>query len=463
MSEQINIVVLAAGKGTRLNLDLPKPLCPIFGKTMLDFVMQEIRAFQAMADLEGPIDLIVGHQKELIEKHLEQQDMVNFIHQEKQLGTGHAIQVYFDQKENVHQSPTTLILCADTPLIKANILTQLWQDFRAQKVDAMAASFIAENPTGYGRIIKAGSGMRIVEEKDASAQEREVCEVNSGVYFINTNHIAKHIHSLSTQNESKEFYLTDLFQPQFNVTTSIFPQGVFFEGVNDLSQLERLQRFFMQQKILELQKQGVNFINGDTVYIEDDVSIGRGTTIYPGVHLFAGTVIEENVLIEPGVIIKNSTIAANSSIFAYSYMENTKIFSGAKVGPFARLREGTVIGSDCKIGNFVETKKAELASKVKVSHLSYVGDAQIGENTNIGCGFITCNYDGKHKHQTKIGKNAFIGSDCQMIAPIEIGDNSYIGSGSTINKDVPPNAFAIARERQTNKPDLAKKFLKNSD
>ena len=204
----------------------------------------------------------------------------------------------------------------------------------------------------------------------------------------------------------------------------------------------------------------VNFIHKDSAFIDDGVEIGEGSTIHPNVYLYGNTKIGKNCTIEPGVLIRDSEISDNTTIKAYSYLEGANVSSGAAIGPFARLREGTVIGEDCKIGNFVETKKSVLDKKVTVSHLSYVGDAEIGENSNIGCGFITCNYDGEAKHKTVIGKNNFIGSDTQMIAPVTVGDSCFVASGSTINQDVPSKGFAISRAKQVVKEGMAKRFLK---
>lgn len=466
MADKINIVLLAAGKGTRLNLNIPKPLCPFMGRTLLDFVVSEVIAFCEGEGLEVEIDLIVGHQKDLIETHISNEypdHKINFIHQERQLGTGHALQVYFEKKEKLENQKYTLVMCADTPLLKQSIFKQMYQRITSSDSVGIAATFETNDPTGYGRIIKHDNGFEIVEEKDANNDQRKIKEVNSALYFLSTEHIKKHIFNLTSENNSKEFYLTDLFKPEFAVEPILFEDKSFFEGINNLSDLEEVERKARQRKLIELRQNGVRIIDSNATYVDNEVEIGKGSVLYPGVFISGKSVIGEGCIIEPNCMVKQSKIGDGVHVLAGSYIEEASVGNHCHLGPYARLRPGTTIAEECKIGNFVETKKANLDKGVKVSHLSYVGDAEIGENTNIGCGFITCNYDGKNKHLTKIGKDSFIGSDCQMIAPVELGDRVYVGSGSTINKDVPSDGFAIARERQVTKPGMASRFLKKKD
>ena len=463
MADKINIVLLAAGKGTRLNLKVPKPLCPFMGKTLVDFVLREIFNFCEHEKIEAEVDLIVGHQKELLTEHIEtlyKDKKIGLIHQKEQLGTGHAVQVYFENKKNVEGQALTFIMCADTPLLKASIFREMYEQMKASSVNGVAATFMTDDPTGYGRIVRQNSGFSIVEEKDADSTVKKINEVNSGLYLVSTQHIKDNIFNLTSENKANEFYLTDLFKPEYKVVPHLFEESVSFEGINSLLDLELVERHARERKLAELRLNGVRFIDSQNIYLDDDVQIGRGTVIYPGVHIEGKTSIGEDCIIESHCVLKNSIVANSVKILAGSYFEQAEVRSGCAIGPYARLRPGTVVGEECKIGNFVETKKAILEREVKVSHLSYVGDAEVGEGTNIGCGFITCNYDGKDKHLTKIGKDSFIGSDCQMIAPVTLGERVYIGSGSTINKDVPDDSFAIARERQVTKPGMAKKFLK---
>lgn len=464
MGDSIGIVILAAGKGTRLKLDLAKALCPIQGKRLIDFVIQELETFVTAEKLNAEISVVVGHLKEEVQQHLEEsfaKRKIHFAWQKEQLGTADALKSYFDSNPNAWNKTYTLVACADTPLLTAQDFTKLYHEIHASnELQAVAATFHAEDPTGYGRILPGKNGFDIIEQKDASQAELLIKEVNSGLYIIKTEHIKKHLFEIDSKNKSNEFYLTDLFKQDFAVRPCLFENATSFLGVNNLIQLELAERVLQLRKIQSLQLSGVRFINSSNCYIEDDVEIANGTVIYPGVNLMGKTKIGKNCIIETGVIVKDSIISDDVKLLGYSYLEESVVREDCNIGPMARLRTGSNIAESCKIGNFVETKKVELSKGVKVSHLSYVGDAQIGENTNIGCGFITCNYDGANKHKTVIGKDSFIGSDCQMIAPIALGDRVYIGSGSTINQNVPDDSFAIARQRQTTKPGMAKRFIK---
>ncbi|MAX67466.1 MAG: bifunctional UDP-N-acetylglucosamine diphosphorylase/glucosamine-1-phosphate N-acetyltransferase GlmU [Bacteriovoracaceae bacterium] len=462
MLDRINAVILAAGKGTRLKIDTAKPLCPALGKCLVDYVVEGLTRFGQDLDL----NFVVGHQRELVESHLLRQFSqmkFNFAHQQEQLGTGHAVQVFFEKFPLAWENKYTLIVCADTPLITSEVYQRLYEELIDNNYDAVCASFIAQRPFGYGRINHGEVGFDIVEEKDASQEQRKITEVNSGLYLFKTSHIKKYLNDLDDNNQSGEFYLTDLLKKDLNVKAIKFEQEIDFLGVNNLVQLEMAEKVLAQRKKEKLMLAGVRMINADSIYIEDQVEIEPGSVLHPNVQLFGHTKIAAEVEIEAGCILKNSVIGAGSQIKAYSYLEGTQVRKNASIGPMARLREGTIISDNCRVGNFVETKKTLLHDGVKVSHLSYVGDAEIGENTNIGCGFITCNYDGANKHKTTIGKDSFVGSDCQMIAPVEIGDEAYIGSGSTINKNVPSGAFAIARQRQVTKENMAHKFIKKKD
>ena len=464
MADSIGIVILAAGKGTRLKLDIAKALCPIQGKSLIDFVVQELKSFVANEKLNATLSVVVGHLKDEVKHHVEKvfpSDKIQFAWQKEQLGTADALKSYFENDPNAWSRTYTLVACADTPLLTAQDFSKLYHEIHASnELQAVAATFHAEDPTGYGRILKGENGFDIIEQKDASQAELLIKEVNSGLYIIKTEHIKKHLFDIDSHNKSNEFYLTDLFKQQFAVKPCLFKNAASFLGVNNLVQLEVAEKALQQRKIELLQLSGVRFINSSSCYIEDEVEVGIGTVIYPGVHLAGKTKIGKNCVIENGVIVKDSQVSDEVTLLGHSYLEEAIVESHCSIGPMARIRPGSKIGEDCKIGNFVETKKVELSKGVKVSHLSYVGDAQIGENTNIGCGFITCNYDGANKHKTIIGRDSFVGSDCQMIAPITLGERVYIGSGSTINKDVPDGAFAIARQKQTTKLDMAQRFLK---
>jgi bifunctional UDP-N-acetylglucosamine pyrophosphorylase/glucosamine-1-phosphate N-acetyltransferase len=332
-----------------------------------------------------------------------------------------------------------------------------------ENLDGVAASFIEKNPTGYGRIVRGEKGFHIVEEKDADDEIQKITEVNSGLYILKTSYVLKHLDKIDSNNKSGEFYLTDVFKGGLNVKAQCFQDGDVFLGVNTLKQLESAEKALRCRKRNELRENGVRFIDSSHCYVDSDVEIGEGTVIYPNTFITGKTVIGKNVVIELGAQISNSIIEDEAKVLAYSILDGAHLHTRASAGPFARLRPGANIGPDAKIGNFVEIKKSVLDRGVKVSHLSYIGDAYIGEETNIGCGFITCNFDGVNKHITKIGKNSFIGSDSQTIAPVEIGDGCFVASSSTITKSMPDGSFAISRGQQVTKINMAKKFLKKKE
>lgn len=453
MSDNISVVILAAGKGTRLNLNVPKPLAPLHNKTLLDYVIKSSHEI-------GQIHLITGHQQELVHEHIHNKWnnlAINFVHQKEQLGTGHAVRTYFEATKNADSYEYTIIACADTPLLTKEVFNKLISEIEGKQ--AVCATFEENKPFGYGRIIRGEKGFTIVEEKDATDAQREITEVNSGLYIFETEYLKEHVFGLDDNNKSGEFYLTDTFRADANVSPLKFEEKNFFLGVNDLYQLSVVEQKLKNRVIKNLLNKGVRLIDPSHTYVYTE-NIGAGSVIYPNVYIDEECQIGESVTIEMGSVIKNSIIEENAYLKAYTYLTNSKVMDSASVGPMAQLRPGSVIGPSSKVGNFVEVKNAVLGEKVGLSHLSYVGDAEVGDRTNIGCGFVTCNYDGANKHKTIIGSDSFVGSDCQTIAPVKIGSKSYVGSGSTINKDVPDGAFAIARERQVTKEGMAKKFIK---
>jgi bifunctional UDP-N-acetylglucosamine pyrophosphorylase/glucosamine-1-phosphate N-acetyltransferase len=460
----IGIAILAAGKGTRLKIDLPKALCPAIGKPIVDHVVSAARKFALEANVEYLMTAVVGHKKQEVEESLKQSfgNLLNFAWQKEQNGTGDALRSYFSECPRNEKFDYTFIVCADTPLITSETFFRLWSEFQNKpNLLAVAATFEAAHPKGYGRISKANKGFKIIEEKDASEEERKIKEVNSGFYLIKTDYLLKKLSQINNKNKSGEFYLTDVFSQDSEVLALKFEDESEFLGVNTLEQLEAVTRALRQRKLSQLMLNGVMCFDASSTWVDQDVQIESGVILHPGVKIFGKTKIQKNVLIESGAILKDCTVEEGAQILAYSHLERAIIRKNAHVGPFARLRPECDIGEGSKIGNFVEIKKSHLHAGVKVSHLSYVGDAEIGEESNIGCGFITCNYDGRDKHKTKIGKNVFIGSDVQVVAPINIGDRSFVAAGSTVTKDVPSEAFAIARSPQTTKEGLAHRFLKS--
>lgn len=464
MGDTIGIVILAAGKGTRMKIDTPKALAKTAGRSLLDYVIDASLNFATNSSLDAEIGLVVGHKKELIEEWLEKHPSRNKLKtawQKEQKGTADALKACFNDLPHFWNFEYTLVACADTPMIQASEFQELFSVLKSHSdLVGVAATFEAHDPKGYGRIVHGDKGFHIVEEKDASDKERNITEVNSGFYILKTKHVKEILGSIGNNNKSGEFYLTDLFQDQFSVKPVKFPSEVPFLGINTMEQLAHVTKLLRERKVRQLMIDGVEFLNPETVHIDHDVTIGVGSVIYPNVTLLGKTTIGEKVVLESGAFIKNSIVHSKAQILAHSYLEEAIVHGEATIGPMARLRPGTDVGAHSKIGNFVEVKKAKLAPGVKVSHLSYVGDAEIGENTNIGCGFITCNYDGVNKHKTKIGSNTFIGSDCQMIAPIEIGNDAFVAAGSTITKSIPDGGFGIARTQQVTKEGAARRFLK---
>lgn len=467
MNLTIGAVILAAGEGKRLKLNAPKPLAPCLDKKLIDFPIKELKKFFSQNTINGKITAVIGHQRDMVRSYVEKNyPDISFAIQAEQRGTADALRSYFEAPgadKTSKQFDYTLVICADTPVVSANELTEMLVLLKEEKLDGVAASFIEKNPKGYGRIVRGSKGFHIVEEKDASEEIKKITEVNSGLYILKTSYVLEHLKKVDSNNKSGEFYLTDVFKDGLNVKAQCFPEGNIFLGVNTLSQLESAEKALRARKKNELRESGVRFIDSSHCYIDSDVEIGEGSVIYPNTFISGKTTIGKNVTIEMGAQITNSVIDDGAKVLAYSVLENARLHRKASAGPFARLRPGADIGPEAKIGNFVEIKKSVLDRGVKVSHLSYVGDAFIGEETNIGCGFITCNFDGVNKHVTKIGKNSFIGSDSQTVAPVEIGDNCFVASSSTITKDMPDGSFAISRGQQTTKEGLAKRFLKKKE
>ncbi len=465
--EVVGFAVLAAGKGTRMKSDHPKPLMPLLGRPLLDFIIEAIERFCLNVGVRGQLGLVVGHQKEKLQKYSEGLSQkfpsldIFCCEQIEQNGTAGALASYFEHLEE--KSPEHMfVVCGDTPCLDSEILERMWKEFVSQKLSALCASFELDDPGSYGRIVRSPEkkGIQICEAKVANQNILSIKEVNSGLYLASTKFLKDRTSKVSQNAISKEFFLTDIFDFELGVEALHFAQSHLFQGVNDLFDLSAAQKHLLQRKIRNLIGSGVNIRDPERFYCEWDVEIDDGVQIHPGVSLYGATSIASGCILEEGVIIKHSKIGADCCILPYSLIEESQIGSSSQIGPFARLRPKTVLESDVKIGNFVETKKAHFGSGSKASHLSYIGDATIGKGSNLGCGFITCNYDGEKKHLTEIGEDVFIGSDCQLVAPVSIGDSSFIAAGSTICENVPPDSFAIARSRQSTREGMAKRFLK---
>lgn len=450
----LNCVILAAGLGTRMKSAIPKVLHTVCGIPML-------RAVIAVAHTLKPekILVVVGKQGELIKSTIGSHE-VSYALQREPKGTGHALRCARPALRN--SKGVILVLNGDTPLLNPDTIKKFLHHHKKDKNTISVLSFKARNPEHYGRIIRNPSGqvVSIVEHKDADSGQKEINEVNSGVYAI--NHDVLDILDKITVNPTKgEYYLTDIIAAASgkNLRTSAYCIGTEeeFMGINTREELSRASALMRRTIIQAWIAKGVNFLDAGSVYIHPDVSIGKETTIYPNVCLEGHTRIGKNSIIYPNVRVRNSDIGNGVVIKDSTVIEDSRVNDRASVGPFACLRPGSEIGSEVRIGNFVEIKKSVVGERTKASHLSYIGDAIVGKDVNIGAGTITCNYDGRAKHTTEIEDGVFIGSDTQLVAPVCIGKGAYVGAGSTITHDVPSMSLATSRVRQTNREGWALK------
>lgn len=447
-------VILAAGQGTRMKSKLYKVLHPVCGMPMVEHVANNVQQLGV-----EKIVTIVGHGAEKVQQQLGEKS--EYALQEEQLGTAHAVQQAASMIEGL--PGTTLVVCGDTPLIRPETMEALLSHHAETAAKATILTAIAENPTGYGRILRGetGSVSKIVEQKDASAEEQKVKEINTGTYCFDNEALFEALKHVSNNNAQGEYYLPDvieILQKQGEVVAA-YATDSFEEtlGVNDrvaLSQAEGIMRSRIAEKHM---RAGVTIIDPATAYISAEAVIGADTIIQPNVTIEGNSVIGEDCIITSNSHISNSTIGSRTEIRS-SHVYDSKVGEDTAVGPFAHLRPETELGNEVKIGNFVEVKKSTVGNGSKVSHLSYIGDALVGTNVNIGCGSITVNYDGKNKHLTTIEDDSFIGCNSNLVAPVTVGKGSFIAAGSTISKDVPADSLAIARARQENKEGYVSKL-----
>ena len=437
----LNIVILAAGKGTRMHSDLPKVLHTLAGNSLLQRVMET-----ALQLNPTKISVVYGHGGEAVPKAMSQYQ-ASFVIQEPQLGTGHAVQQAMPELQD---GSTTLILYGDVPLIQSETLKKIL----AFPDHLSLLTLNMDNPVGYGRIVRDGSNnvMSIIEEKDATTEQRNVKEVNTGILSAPTHMLRSWLASLKNNNVQGEYYLTDIVAMAVaqgvKVSTSQPAHAWEVMGINSKIQLAELERIWQSEQALRLLQSGVTLADPQRIDIRGKLTCGRDVEIDVGC-IFEGNVhLGNKVRVGAYTVIKNSSIAASTHIAPFTHIDSAEVGDNCSIGPYARLRPGTKLHKDVHIGNFVEVKNSEISNGSKANHLSYIGDSTVGSRVNIGAGTITCNYDGANKYRTVIEDDVFVGSDTQLIAPVTIKSGSTIGAGSTITKDTVENALTLSRSKQ---------------
>jgi bifunctional UDP-N-acetylglucosamine pyrophosphorylase/glucosamine-1-phosphate N-acetyltransferase len=443
-----HVVILAAGQGTRMKSALPKVLHPVAGRPMVE---QVVRTANSLAP--ASIIVVVGHRADAVQALLGGREGINFALQAPQLGTAHALQ----QAEPMlaGRTGTVVLLSGDVPLLKAATLRRLLETHLNAKAAATVVTASVERPYGYGRIIRVGGRIaRIVEERDASPTQKRVKEINSGIYAFDLAPLFDQLRNIAAKNAQGEYYLTDLValyrRRKLVLETVTVDDAAEIRGINTRSELAEVSAIMRQNKNEELMAAGVTIVDPATTYIDADVEVGPDTVIHPGVVIQGQSRIGAACEIQAYVRIVDSELANKVTINNFCLIVGARVADGAAIGPFAHLRPSCDIGPGAKIGNFVELKKTTMGRGSKANHLTYLGDTTLGPDVNVGAGTITCNYDGRQKHQTVIEEGAFIGSDSQLIAPVTIGRGAYVGSGTTVREDVPPGALAVSAGKQRN-------------
>ncbi len=438
----LDIVILAAGQGTRMRSALPKVLHPVAGKAMLGHVIDTARQLKPQG-----IHVVIGHGAERVRERLAADDL-NFVLQSEQLGTGHAVA----QALPALSAERVLILYGDVPLIEVETLQRLLLQVSEQQLGLLTVNL--NDPTGYGRIVRdeTGTVKAIVEHKDASTEQRLIREGNTGILAVPGKKLGDWLGRLSNSNAQGEYYLTDVIAMAVAdglvVATEQAADEMEVLGANDRIQLAQLERHYQYRAARRLMLQGVTLIDPARFDLRGEVTVGRDVSIDINVILEGQVVIEDFVSIGPNCVIKNSILRKGAIVKANSHLEGAEVGEGADCGPFARLRPGSLLGARAHVGNFVELKNAVLGEGAKAGHLSYLGDAEIGARSNIGAGTITCNYDGANKFRTVLGEDVFIGSNSALVAPVTLGDGATTGAGSVITSDVPANTLAVGRAKQ---------------
>ncbi|MBN2259381.1 MAG: bifunctional UDP-N-acetylglucosamine diphosphorylase/glucosamine-1-phosphate N-acetyltransferase GlmU [Clostridiales bacterium] len=449
---KVKSIILAAGQGTRMKSDIPKVLHKITGISLTEHV---IRLSKKISD-ERPV-VVIGHQAEIVKNSLTHLD-VDFVVQEKQLGTGHAVRMAVD---HIEKDSLVLILYGDTPLIKEKTINEFIEFHQEKNSDLSVLTMNISEPFGYGRVIIENDKLfKIVEEKDANESEKMVKEVNSGIYLMNSTLLLEHINDIRNKNKQNEFYLTDIVeifnQQGYNVDAYCIQDYSEVLGINNRVQLAEAEKIMKKRINENMMLEGVTIIDPDNTYIELDVIIGKDTIVHPGSFLRGNTVIGENCEIGPRAVIESSIIESGTSV-KESQILRSHIGFNTNVGPYAYVRPNSNIGNEVKIGDFVEVKNSNIGNGTKISHLTYVGDGDVGENVNLGCGVVFVNYDGINKNRTVIEDNSFVGCNVNLIAPVTVRENAYVAAGTTVTIEVPEYSLAIGREKQRNIEDWVKR------
>ncbi len=440
------VIILAAGRGVRMNSNLPKVLHPILKKPMLHYVLDAARALEPEKTV-----LVLGHDSEVVKRQVSDYPLETVI-QEPQLGTGHA--VLCCERALRDFLGDILILSGDVPAISFSSLREFADSHSKSRADLSLMSTVVDNPAGYGRVLRDADGqvLRVVEDKDATADEKKENEINAGIYCVNSSFLWESLGGLDRENSQAEYYLPGIVDfcvsKKRRLSGFTLADSKEVSGVNSKEQLSEAEATVRRTINRRHMKNGVTIVDPEATYISDSVSIGRDTVVYPNTYIYGKTSIGDGCSIGPSVYIEDSRIGNNSEVRFSSYLTGCEVGDGVVMGPFCHLRPEARIKDGAKIGNFVEIKKSEIGAGSKVPHLSYVGDADIGDGVNIGAGTITCNYDGVNKHRTVVEDGAFIGSDTMLVAPVRVGKEATTAAGSTITKDVSTGALAIERSGQ---------------
>ena len=453
----IATIILAAGKGTRMKSDLVKVLHPILGLPMLSYSIElslnEVKAKKTV--------VVVGHQADRIQEMF-RNSKIDFALQKEQLGTGHAVLQALPFLRSF--AGTVLILCGDVPLVKGETLRSFIDSYNRDESALSVLTTVVEKPLGYGRIFRNSQGWveKIVEEKDASEEQRMIREINTGMFCVRASFLTQGLKEIGKENAQGEYYLTDLVEiakkKGLRCSAHVAADSLEVMGINTRVDLAIANERLRQEKLKGLMISGVTILDPKTTYVDRTVEVGKDTLLYPNCHLQGTTRIGERCVIESGAKILDSIIGDEVTIRSNSVITESKIEEGASIGPFAHLRPLSEVKAKAKIGNFVEVKKSVIGRGSKANHLTYIGDSLVGEDVNIGAGTITCNYDGFEKHQTIIGDRVFVGSNVELVAPVKVGSGSSIGAGTTITKDVPEGSLAISRVKQKNIKGWSKKI-----